>query len=236
MNFHKEERFMHKAFSIASAALFAAFVLIGAARPAAALSQEQEVVDKARVTATKLLSDPNFGSLPGKLKDAKAIIIIPSLIKGAFFIGAQGGTGVLLAKSPQGSWSYPAFFTVGGGSFGLQIGAKAAEVILLIMNEGALEAILKNQVKLGADASFAMGEIGAGVEGSTTTNVNADIIAFGAAEGLFAGVALEGAVINSRDSMDEAYYGKGAFARSIVVDQKFSNGSADPLRQVLAAY
>jgi lipid-binding SYLF domain-containing protein len=227
---------MHKIFTTVSAALFAALLVVGAATPAAALSDEQEVVEKARITATKLLSNPNFGSLPGKLKDAKAVIVIPSLIKGAFFFGAQGGTGVLLAKSPQGSWSYPAFYTLGGGSFGLQIGAKAAEVILLIMNDGALDAVLKNQVKLGADASFAMGEIGAGVEGSTTTNINADIIAFGSAEGLFAGVALEGSVINSRESMDEAYYGKGAKAREIVVDQKFSNGAADSLRQVLAAY
>jgi len=227
---------MHKIFTTVSAAFVAVFLAVGAATPAAALSDEQEVVDKARITATKLLSNPDFGSLPGKLKDAKAVIIIPSLIKGAFFFGAQGGTGVLLAKSPQGSWSYPAFYTLGGGSFGLQIGAKAAEVILLVMNDGALDAVLKNQVKLGADASFAMGEIGAGVEGSTTTNVGADIIAFGSAEGLFAGVALEGSVINSRESMDEAYYGKGAKAREIVVDQKFSNGAADSLRQVLAAY
>src|SRR3989304_1715097 len=186
---------MHKIFTTVSAPFVAVFLVGGAATPAAALSDEQEVVDKARITATKLLSNPDFGSLPGKLKDAKAVIIIPSLIKGAFFFGAQGGTGVLLAKSPQGSWSYPAFYTLGGGSFGLQIGAKAAEGILLVMNDGALDAVLKNQVKLGADASFAMGEIGAGVEGSTTTNVGADIIAFGSAEGLFAGVALEGSVI-----------------------------------------
>ena len=227
---------MHKIMTALPAVLLAAFVVFGAAKPAAALSDEQEVVDKARITAMKLLSDPDFGSLPAKLKEAKAVIIFPSLIKGAFFFGAQGGTGVLLAKSEQGSWSYPAFYTLGGGSFGFQIGAKAAEVILLIMNDGALNAILKNQIKLGADASFAMGEIGAGVEGSTTTNVDADIIAFGSAEGLFAGVALEGSVINTRASMDEAYYGKGSTAREIVVDQKYSNSAADPLRQALAAY
>jgi len=227
---------MHKTFTFASAALLAVGLFLATVRPAAALSDEQELVDKARITATKLLSDPDFGSLPGKLKDAKAVIIFPSLIKGAFFFGAQGGTGVLLAKSPQGTWSYPAFYTLGGGSFGLQIGAKAAEVILLIMNDGALNAILNNQVKLGADVSFAMGEIGAGIEGSTTTSMGADIIAFGSAAGLFAGVALEGSVINTRASMDEAYYGKGANARAIVVDQKYSNGAAEPLRQVLAAY
>jgi lipid-binding SYLF domain-containing protein len=227
---------MHKAFTFASAALLAVALFAASARPALALSEEQEVIEKARITATKLLSNQDFGSLPAKLKDAKAVIVFPSLIKAAFFFGAQGGTGVLLAKSPQGSWSYPAFYTMGGGSFGFQFGAKASEIILLIMNEGALEAILKNQVKLGADASFAMGEIGAGVEGATTTNVNADIIAFGTSEGLFAGVALEGAVINTRQSMDEAYYGKGATAREIVVDQKFSNAAAESLRQALAAY
>ncbi len=227
---------MHKTFAFASAALLAVMFCFTAVRPAAALSQEQEVIDKARITAAKLLTNKDFGSLPDKLKDAKAVLIIPSLIKGAFFFGAEGGTGVLLARSPQGSWSYPAFYSMGAGSFGLQIGAQSAEVILLIMNEGALNAILKNQLKLGADASFAVGEIGAGLEGSTTTNVNADIIAFSNTEGLFAGVSLEGAVINTRESMDEAYYGKRCTAREIVVDQKYSNGAADSLRQVLAAY
>ena len=176
---------MRTSFTALLGFLFAAALTAGAVKPAAALTPEQEIVDKARITASKLLDDPNFGSLPENLNDAKAIIIIPSLIKGAFFIGGEGGTGVLLAKSPQGTWSYPAFYTLVGASFGFQIGAKAAEVILLIMNEGALKAVLKNQLKLGADASFAMGQIGAGVEGSTTTNVNADILAFASGEGLW---------------------------------------------------
>lgn len=227
---------MHKPFTFAPIVLLAALLCATGARPAAALSQEQEVVEKARITATKLLTNKDFSALPDKMKDAKAVLIIPALIKGAFFFGAEGGTGVLLARSEQGSWSYPAFYSMGAGSFGLQIGAQSAEVVLLIMNEGALNAILKNQLKLGADASFAVGEIGAGVEGSTTTNVNADIIAFSNAEGLFAGVSLEGAVINTRESMDEAYYGKRVTARDIVIDQKQSNGGADSLRQVLAAY
>lgn len=227
---------MHKPFTFAPIVLLAVLLCATGARPAAALSQEQEVVEKARITATKLLTNKDFSALPDKMKDAKAVLIIPALIKGAFFFGAEGGTGVLLARSEQGSWSYPAFYSMGSGSFGLQIGAQSAEVILLIMNEGALNAILKNQLKLGADASFAVGEIGAGVEGSTTTNVNADIIAFSNAEGLFAGVSLEGAVINTRESMDEAYYGKRVTARDIVIDQKQSNGGADPLRQILAAY
>lgn len=226
---------MRKSFTALFGILFAATFAL-AARPAAALTPEQEIVDKARITANKLLEDPNFGSLPDKLNDAKAIIIIPSLIKGAFFIGGEGGTGVLLAKSPQGTWSYPAFYTLVGASFGLQIGAKAAEVILLIMNEGALKAILKNQIKLGADASFAMGQIGGGVEGSTTTNVDADIIAFASGEGLFAGVSLQGAVINARDGYNEAYYGKGATPTTIILEQKNINPAADELRQTLLAH
>ena len=143
---------------------------------------------------------------------------------------------MLLSKSPQGTWSYPAFYTLVGASFGFQIGAKAAEVILLIMNDGALKAVLKNQLKLGADASFAMGQIGAGVEGSTTTNVDADIIAFASGEGLFAGISLQGAVINARESYNEAYYGKGATPTTIILEQKNINPAADELRQVLLAH
>jgi len=227
---------MRKRFMAVFGFLFAAAMCLTAVHNAWALTPEQEIVDKARITAAKLLDDPDFGSLPSNLANAKAIIIIPSLIKGAFFFGGEGGTGVLLAKSPQGTWSYPAFYTLVGASFGLQIGAKAAEVILLIMNDGALKAVLKNQLKLGADASFAMGQIGAGVEGSTTTNVNADILAFASGEGLFAGISLQGAIINAREGYNEAYYGKGATPTTIILEQKNINPAADELRQVLLAH
>jgi lipid-binding SYLF domain-containing protein len=214
--------------------MLSAFFLFAAA-PARAASEEQEIVDKARLTAEKLLADKNYGTMQSMLKDAKGILVIPSLLKGAFIFGAEGGTGVLLARTESGGWSYPAFYTMGGASVGFQVGAQASEVILLIMNEGALSAVMRNQIKLGGDVSAAIGPVGAGVEGSTTTNLNADIVAFSSTAGLFGGISLEGSVINGREPLNEAYYGSGATARAILVEGKFVNPGADALRAALAA-
>jgi lipid-binding SYLF domain-containing protein len=215
------------------AAVLSALVLFAAA-PARAASAEQEIVDKARLTAEKLIADKAYGTMVNMMKDAKGVLIIPSLLKGAFIFGAEGGSGVLLARTESGGWSYPAFYTMGGASVGFQVGAQASEVVLLIMNEGALSAVMKNQIKLGGDVSAAIGPVGAGVEGSTTTNLNADIIAFSSTAGLFGGISLEGSVINGRESHNEAYYGSGATAHAILVDGKFVNHGADPLRAALA--
>ncbi len=227
---------MQKLFSPALALLMAAAVVIGAARPASAISEEQEIIEKARFVTERMLGDPDFGTMHRLLKDAKGVLIIPSLLKAAFFFGAEGGTGVLLGRRADGGWSYPAFYTLGGASFGFQWGGEATEVMLLIMNEGAMEAVLKHQVKLGGDASVAVGPIGAGAEAATTTAIGADIYSFAKAKGLYIGISLEGTVVYGRESLNEAYYGSGATARAIIVEGAHANAGADTLRAALAAY
>ncbi|HSR71739.1 MAG TPA: lipid-binding SYLF domain-containing protein, partial [Kiloniellales bacterium] len=150
-----------------------------------------------------------------------------------FIVGAEGGSGVLLVRGSDGSWSPPAFYTLAAGSIGLQIGGQVSEVVFTLMNDGAVNAMLKNEVKLGADASVAIGPIGAGVEASTTTNLREDIIAFSRAVGLFAGGAFEGAKLISRENWNAEYYGAAASPKAIVVDRKFFNPQADKLRQAL---
>jgi len=108
---------------------------------AQAASEAQELVDKTRLTVEKLLADPDFAELRPYVERAHAVLVIPQLIKGGFIIGGEGGSGTLLAKGTDGTWSSPAFYTLAAGSIGLQIGGQVSEVIFTVMNEGALNAM-----------------------------------------------------------------------------------------------
>lgn len=202
-------------------------------RPAEAATKPEELVERATLTLEKLLVDPNMPELRGYLERAQGVLIIPQLIKGGFLIGGEGGSGVLLVKGSDGTWSSPAFYTLGGASFGLQIGGKLSEVVFTIMSDGAIEALLDTQFKLGADASVAVGPIGKGVEASTTANLSDDIYAFSREVGLFGGGALEGAAILKRTEWNEAYYAAGADPRKIVIERRYFNPHADRLRAAL---
>jgi lipid-binding SYLF domain-containing protein len=209
---------------------------IGIAAPAVADSVEQQgIVDKARVTVQGFQMDHEVGPTVRKLmKSAKAVVIFPSILKGAFFVGAEGGSGVLLAKGEGGRWSYPAFYTMGGASFGLQIGGQSSEVMLLIMTSKGINSVINNEVKLGGDISVAVGPIGIGAEASTTTNLRADIYSFSRNAGAYFGASIEGAVIHPRRAWNHAYYGsKSASPNAIVLEGKYVNPQADTLRQTL---
>jgi lipid-binding SYLF domain-containing protein len=123
---------------------------------------------------------------------------------------------------------------MGAGSFGLQIGAEASEIVLVLRTPKAVQAVIKHQGKLGGDIQMTMGQVGAGLEAATTTNVGADIVGFTHGTGLYMGVSLEGAVIARRNDLNEAYYGRGATPQTIVFESRFANLQADPLRLSLA--
>ncbi len=183
----------------------------------------------------------NFARLPelknfvAHIPTARAVMILPAIIKAGFFLGAEGGSGVLLAKGADGTWGYPAFYTLGAASIGFQFGVQDAETILIIRNEGALQAIIKDQGKFGADLGITVGVIGTGMEASTTTNLGADILAFTNAKvGAFVGASLEGAVLARRRDMNESFYGRGATPDAIVIQGRYKNAKADALRSVLA--
>jgi lipid-binding SYLF domain-containing protein len=218
------------------ATLALVFLACAMARPAAALSDQQEIIDKARITFDKLITSPEFAELPGYVKQAQAVIIFPSLIKGGFIIGAEGGSGVLLVRDDKLGWSYPAFYTLAAGSLGLQIGGEISEVVLTIMSEKALDAVIDNQMKFGGDVSIAAGPLGKGLEAGTTTNLDADVYSFAKTSGLFGGVSLEGAGVLKRDSWNVSYYGTGATPYAILIQRRFSNPNAQPLRDSLSPY
>jgi len=217
--------------------VIAAIGFAWAATPAQAAKDSEELVVKAQLVLEKFRDDPDFASYRRTFKDAKAVLVVPSLIKGAFIVGAEGGSGVLLARKDDGTWSHPGFFTIGAGSFGLQIGLQDSEVVFLIMNQKALDSVISNEVKLGVDASVAAGPIGRGIEGSVTTGIGADIAAYSKAIGAFAGGALEGAVVHERMDFSREYYGDdAATARRVVVMDRYSNPQSDNIRRVLATY
>jgi lipid-binding SYLF domain-containing protein len=197
-------------------------------------SDQQDLVEKARLTFESLVADSNMGWFRDHLKDAKGILIVPQLLKAGFFIGASGGSGVLLVRDEKaGDWSAPAFYTLGAGSFGLQFGAQASEVALLVMTKKGVESLLTSTFKLGADATVAVGPVGAGVEAATAPNLSADILSFARSKGLFAGISLEGAVIAAGDDANSAYYGKSVRPLDILVRRDVGNKGSVGLREAV---
>jgi Uncharacterized conserved protein len=140
------------------------------------------------------------------LKDAQGVFIAPQILKGAFIFGASGGNGVFVVRDQKtGTWSEPAFYTIGEASFGLQAGGEASEMILLAMTQRGVTALLGDSAKLGADVGVAVGPVGMGAAASTA-NLSADIISFASSKGLYGGIALDGAVVKVRNGLNEAYY------------------------------
>jgi len=141
---------------------------------------------------------------------------------------------VLVKDSATGSWSEPAFYTLGSVTFGLQIGGEAAEVVMLVMNQKGVDTLLSSTAKLGGDVSIAIGPIGGGAKGSVgMPSVTADFISFAKSKGLYAGLNLEGAVLAVRDSLNSSYYGKAIGPRDILIKRSVKNPGSAALRAVV---
>jgi lipid-binding SYLF domain-containing protein len=205
-------------------------------RPAFALTDQQELIDEARITFDKLITSLEFGELPGYVKKAKAIMIFPDIFKAGFVIGGQGGTGLLLVRDPSKGWSQPAFYTLAEGSVGLQIGGQSSETVFTIMSQKALDAILDNQMKFGGDMSVAAGPHGKGIGSDTTTNFSSDVYSFSKTSGAFAGISFNGAGILKNDDYNHAYYGPTATPYDIVISRKFQNPNTSTLLNSLQPY
>ena len=141
------------------------------------------------------------------MKSARAVMVIPQLIKGGFFVGGEGGNGVLLTRTANGGWGNPLFYTLGAASFGLQIGIEQAEVVLFVMSDKALRGWTQDKVTLGAKAGLAVLLVGSNAAASATMNGTADIVAWARTKGAYAGITLEGSVISPRNEWNTAFYG-----------------------------
>ena len=182
-----------------------------------------------------MLGDKNASEARNLMRKSKGVLVCPRIFKAGFIVGGQGGGCVMAGRTANG-WSSPAFYGLGSGSIGFQIGVQDAQIIFIVLTEKGLQALLDSQFKIGADASVAVATLGAGVSGSTTAALNADIVAFAATRGLFAGVSIDGSLISSRSDWNQEYYGKPMAAQQIVINGQGSNPGADPLREILSRY
>jgi lipid-binding SYLF domain-containing protein len=202
------------------------------ASPAAADDRMEagQLVERAQLTLQNFLCDDSMGAFRDLAQRAEAVLVVPALLKGAFIFGGSGGSGVLMVRQSDGSWGGPAFYTLGGASFGLQIGGQSSEVVLLAMTERGARAFLDNSFKLGADAGIAAGPVGLGAS-AATQNLSADILSFSRSKGLYGGISLDGSVVAVRDSLNRAYHGEGISPAEILKDRRMT----DPGSRALAA-
>jgi lipid-binding SYLF domain-containing protein len=210
----------------AAVAMSAWFMTSAPALAASDADEAQALVEKAQITFNSFMRDKEYSWLHENLAKAKAVLIYPQVLKAGFILGGSGGTGVLAMRDAgKKDWTGPAFYTLGSVTFGLQIGGEAAEVIMLAMTQKAVDTLFSTSMKLGPDASIALGPVGTGAK----ANIVADFISFTRSKGAYAGLNLEGAVVAVRDSLNKAYYGKEVRPVDILVRKAVSNPGAKGL-------
>jgi SH3 domain-containing YSC84-like protein 1 len=198
--------------------------------------REQTLVDRATLTVQDMMTQTLSDKPQNLLRKAKGVLICPSEFKAGFFIGGEGGNCVLLGRAADGGWSYPAFYSVGAGSFGFQFGIQNEELLLLIRTEKGLNAVLDNQFSLGPTAGITVAIYGVDAQPATTAALGADIVAFASSRGLFGGIATQLSVLSQQTESNQSYYGQSFAGRQIVAQMQGTNPGANPLRQVLARY
>src|SRR6267378_4094951 len=177
-------------------------------------SDEQSKTSKAALRAQaaadvldEIQGAPDKGIPQEVLGSAECVAVVPSLLKGGFIVGGRYGRGLASCRTPKG-WSAPAFFTVKGGSVGFQIGGQAVDLVMLIMNNDGMQHLLSSKFSLGADASVAAGPVGRHAEGNTDWKMRAQVLTYSRARGIFAGLTLNGAVINQDKDSTREFYGR----------------------------
>src|SRR2546421_6561450 len=195
-----------------------AMALLGTPAFAAGNDKEQERVKDAGEVLKEILNIPD--DIPQDLLDkAECVIVLPSVIKGAFGVGGSYGRGVMVCRSGEhytGKWGAPAMYALEGLSIGFQLGGQATDFVLLVMNARGAHAILKNKVKLGADASAAAGPKGRNATAETDVTMRAEVLSYSRARGLFAGVSLEGSSVRPDNDANTKVYGKRLEPESII--------------------
>jgi lipid-binding SYLF domain-containing protein len=193
---------------------------LGCVWTASAQKNNKRAADAARHASAaarvfnEIMGTPDKGIPRELLNKAEAVAVFPGVVKAAFIIGGRGGQGVI-SRRIKGGWSAPAFFNVGGGSFGAQIGASKTDYVLLIMNEEGVKGLMEDKFEMGGAASIAAGPVGRTAAATTNATLDAGILTYSRSKGLFAGVSLEGAVINPDNKLNEAVY-EGKEARRVL--------------------
>ncbi|MGA9039099.1 MAG: lipid-binding SYLF domain-containing protein [Terriglobales bacterium] len=199
---------------------------------------EDKAADRIKAAATvldEIQAAPDTGIPQDVLGSAECVAVVPSMLKAGFVFGARYGRGVASCRTPKG-WSAPAFFTIKGGSFGLQIGGQAVDLVMLIMNQNGMKNMLSSQFKLGADASVAAGPVGRAATADTDWKMRAQVLSYSRARGVFAGLELSGAAVQrDRDSTLE-FYGKLIPSKDLLSGTVDAPQAAYPFLSTLAKW
>jgi SH3 domain-containing YSC84-like protein 1 len=201
--------------------LFATFAWAGSAREDS-VARLQSSVD----VLHSIMATPDKGIPEEVLSNAKCILVVPDLIKGGFILGGKHGRGVASCRTSSG-WSAPAFVSVGGGSWGLQIGVEGVDLVMLVMNEQGFQHLLSSKFQLSGEGSVAAGPVGRHASAGTDWKMNTQVLTYSRSRGAFAGITLEGAVVQQDDDSTRAIYGKHMRFRNILSGKVSTPESAE---------
>jgi SH3 domain-containing YSC84-like protein 1 len=209
--------------------LFATFAWAGSAREDS-VSRLQSSVD----VLHSIMATPDKGIPEEVLSNAKCILVVPDLIKGGFIFGGKHGRGVASCRTSSG-WSAPAFVSVGGGSWGLQIGVEGVDLVMLVMNEQGFQHLLSSKFQLSGEGSVAAGPVGRHASAGTDWKMNTQVLTYSRSRGAFAGITLEGAVVQQDDDSTRAIYGKHMRFRNILSGKVSTPESAEAFVKAVSA-
>lgn len=218
-----------------SAVVLSTLILLGSCWAKTDRESELDRIQAAADVMNAIMTAPDKGIPEEVLSSAECVAVVPSMIKAGFIVGGDYGKGVATCRTASG-WSAPAPFLVGGGSFGLQIGGEAIDLVMLVMNEHGMQQLLSSKFKLGADASVAAGPVGRHAEGNTDWKMRAEVLTYSRARGVFAGVSLNGAVIKQDGDDTVALFGKPAEFASILKGEIAAPEGSEPFLTAVAKY
>ena len=207
---------MKKRALVLSTVLVFVSMLLGTGLSYASSAELDGRINEAKQVLSEIMVSPDQSIPEELLAKCQAIAIYPNVIKGGFIFGARFGKGVVLAKDAQGKWSPVAFSTIGGGSWGLQIGGQMTDLIFVVMNERGVQGLLNSKFTLGADASVAAGPVGRNSQAATDLSLRAGILSYSRSRGLFGGIALDGSVVTQDNNSNTLYYNKSVTSTDIL--------------------
>ncbi len=194
---------------------------------ASAREDATERLENATNVLHEIMGMPDKGIPEEVLEHAKCIAVVPHMVKGGFVFGGKGGKGVATCRTANG-WSAPAFITISGGSWGLQIGVQAVDLVMIIQNEKGMQKLLESNFHVGADASAAAGPVGRHAEAGTDWKMDTEILTYSRAKGVFAGLTLEGASVRQDNDSRHAIYGRKVTTRALLLGKVTAPAVAQP--------
>jgi lipid-binding SYLF domain-containing protein len=219
---------------IMSMLLMVAFGLVGTfAWAGSAREDTVERMQKSVDVLHSIMSTPDKGIPEEVLSGAKCVLVVPDLIKGGFIFGGKHGRGVATCRTESG-WSAPAFVTIGGGSWGLQIGVEGVDLVMLVMNDNGFQHLLSSKFELTGEGSVAAGPVGRHASAGTDWKMNTEMLTYSRSKGVFAGLTLEGAVVEQDNDSTRAIYGRHMMFRTILSGKASTPKSADAFVRAVA--